>query len=119
MDDVFAPAVEPTFLVVDTESVPDGRLLALTKYPDEALAPEQAVARAQADARAGSMRGSDFLPVTYQVPVAACVLRVGADLAPRAVECLDAPQSRTRIIAESFWRGMERAGGSARLITFN
>jgi predicted PolB exonuclease-like 3'-5' exonuclease len=119
MDDVFAPAAEPTFLVVDTESVPDGRLLAMTKYPDEALSPEQAVAKAQADARAGSMRGSDFLPVTYQVPIAACVLRVGADLLPRAVECLDAPSSRTRLIAERFWHGVERLGGLARLVTFN
>src|SRR6202011_6232459 len=43
-----APAtVEPAFLVLDCESIPDGRLLAAVKYPDDNLSPEQAVRRAQ------------------------------------------------------------------------
>src|SRR6267378_3072957 len=33
------PAMEPAFLVLDTESVPDGRLLASVKYPDDNLTP--------------------------------------------------------------------------------
>ena len=34
------------FLVVDTESIPDGRLLNLVKYRDAHLSPEEAIARA-------------------------------------------------------------------------
>ena len=34
------------FLVVDTESVPDGRLLSAVKYAGENLSPEEAVERA-------------------------------------------------------------------------
>ena len=37
---------------MDTESVPDGQLLAAVKYPDDNLAPEEAIARAQEEARA-------------------------------------------------------------------
>ena len=33
------------FLVIDTESVPDGDLLAQVKYPGETLSPEEAIAK--------------------------------------------------------------------------
>src|SRR5262245_60898568 len=67
------------FLVFDTESVPDGELIARVKYPREGLPAQEAVARAQAEAREQSPTGSDFLPVTFQVPVAVCVVRVASD----------------------------------------
>src|SRR5436305_7466518 len=93
----------PAFFIMDTESVPDGKLLAHVKYSADKLSPEEAVARAQAEARAASYTGSDFLPVTFQYPVAACVLRVGADYGLQNVACLDAPQFRPRKIVENFW----------------
>jgi hypothetical protein len=103
------------FLVVDTESVPDGRLLSLVRYPD--LEPADAIARAQDDARARSPTGSDFLPVSFQVPVAACVLRVGADFGLQAITCLDAPYFRPREIVKKFWLGISCY--KAKLVTFN
>ena len=71
-----APAARTAFLVVDTESVPDGRLLAAVKYPGENLSPEQAIEKARDEARETNWGGSDFLPVTFQIPVGVCVLRV-------------------------------------------
>ncbi|MBI3411214.1 MAG: 3'-5' exonuclease [Planctomycetes bacterium] len=113
----------PAYLIIDTESVPDGKLLAMIKYPGENLSPEDAVARAQEEARASSASGSDFLPVTFQYPVAACVLRVGADHSLQAVTCLDAPQYRPRKIVESFWSGVAsyrtKYRDRIRLVTFN
>jgi predicted PolB exonuclease-like 3'-5' exonuclease len=113
----------PAFLIIDTESIPDGALLAKVKYADETLTPEQAIAKAQDEARAASSNGSDFLPVTFQIPVAACVLRVGADYGLQAVTCLDAPQFRPRKIAEQFWAGVVSYRGKYRhrikLVTFN
>src|SRR5262245_27146366 len=100
------PATIPAYLVIDNESVPDGRLLASVKYPDEELTPEEAIARAQEEARAASKRGSDFLPVTFQIPVATCVLRVGADYSLQSLSCLDAPLFRPRKIVEAFWSGV-------------
>jgi predicted PolB exonuclease-like 3'-5' exonuclease len=125
--DVFKPGAETgapsAYLVFDTESVPDGRLLAMTKYAGENLSPEDAVARAQAETRERSPTQSDFLPVTYQYPVAVCVLRVGSDFGLQAVTCLDAPQFRPRKIVEAFWSGLatyqEKYKERIKLVTFN
>jgi predicted PolB exonuclease-like 3'-5' exonuclease len=105
------------FLILDTESVPDGRLIARVKYPEDNLSPEEAVARARAEAREHSPTGSDFLPVTFQYPVAVCVVRAGADFRLQAVTCLDAPHFRPREIVEKFWLGV--GCYKAKLVSFN
>jgi predicted PolB exonuclease-like 3'-5' exonuclease len=105
------------FLIVDTESVPDGSLLARVKYPGETLTPEAAIERAQTEAREASRDGSDFLPVTFQIPVAVCVLRVAGDFSLQALACLDAPDFRPREIVRKFWLGVGRY--KAKLVTFN
>jgi predicted PolB exonuclease-like 3'-5' exonuclease len=105
------------YLILDTESVPDGKLLGLIKYPGEHLDPEEAVVRAQAEARERSTTGSDFLPVTFQYPVAVCVVRVANDFSLQAVTQLDAPQFRPREIVKKFWHGV--ACYKAKLVTFN
>jgi predicted PolB exonuclease-like 3'-5' exonuclease len=98
--------------------VPDGKLLGLVKYGDESLSPEEAVARAQAEAREKSRDGSDFLPVTFQYPIAVCVIRAGSDLRLQGLTCLDAPQFRPREIVAGFWKGLARYN-RAKLVTFN
>lgn len=117
------PAARPAFLVLDTESVPDGKLLAKVRYPGDELTPEQAVIRAQDEAREASQKGSDFLPVSFQIPVAACVLRVGADYELQQLSCLDAPQFRPRHIVEQFWKGVghyrRTYQDTFKLVTFN
>ncbi|HKI30737.1 MAG TPA: 3'-5' exonuclease [Gemmataceae bacterium] len=113
-----AGRVPPTaFLILDTESVPDGRLVARVKYPGEDLTPEEAIAKAQAEARERSLTGSDFLPVTFQYPVAVCVVRVGADFRLQAVTCLDAPLFRPREIVKKFWLGVGLY--RAKMVSFN
>jgi 3'-5' exonuclease len=113
----------PGYLVFDTESVPDGRLLSMVKYPDESLSPDDAIRRAQAEAREKSFSGSDFLPVSFQVPVATCVIRVGADFRLQHVASLDAPEFRPRKIVEAFWSGVgsyrAKYPERIKLITFN
>src|SRR4051794_2631713 len=94
------------FLVVDTESVPDGRLLAQVKYPGEPLTPEEAIDRARAEARDTSWNKSDFLPVSFQIPVAVCVVHVGNDFSLQAITCLDAPLYRPPEIVRRFWMGV-------------
>src|SRR5579884_1390684 len=113
-----AAGTATAFLIFDTESVPDGRLLAQIKYPEENLTPEEAIERAQNEARELSRDGSDFLPVTFQIPVAVCVLRVGADFRLQALTCLDAPLYRTEEIIRQFWRGVSHYN-RAQLVTFN
>ena len=113
----------PAFLVMDTESVPDGRLLAMVKYSEDHLTPEEAVIRAQQEARDKSPNNSDFLPVSFQYPVSVCILRVGADYGIQAMTCLDAPFYRPRKIVEAFWNGLamykEKFKKPVKLVTFN
>jgi predicted PolB exonuclease-like 3'-5' exonuclease len=108
---------ETAYLVMDTESVPDGKLLSMVKYPDEGLSEEAAVERAQEEAREQSRTGSDFLPVTFHYPIAVCVARVGGDYRLQRISCIDAPRFQTRTIVEGFWRGFNDL--RARLVTFN
>ncbi len=114
-------AASPAYLVIDTESVPDGVLLARVKYADDNLEPAEAIARAQEEARAQS--GSDFLPVTFQVPIATCVVRVGSDFGLQKIRNLDEPQFRPRKIVEEFWSGVctyrSKWRERMRLVTFN
>lgn len=107
------------FLVVDTESVPDGKLLSEVKYPGENLTSEEAVERAQAESR--GQRGGDFIPVSFHVPVAACMVRVGPDFALTGFKCLDEPHFRPREIVKQFWFGASHyhARDGAKLVTFN
>lgn len=111
------PATRTGFLVVDTESVPDGDLLARVKYPGELLTPEAAIERARQEQRETSWSGSDFIPVTFQTPVAVCVLRVGVDFGLQRISCLDAPSFRPAEIVKKFWAGVELY--KAKLVTFN
>jgi predicted PolB exonuclease-like 3'-5' exonuclease len=109
---------EPKYLVLDTESVPDGKLLGLIKYPKESLSEENAVRRAQAEAREQSKAASDFLPVSFQYPVAVCVIRVGADFRLQSIRCLDSPEFRPAEIVRGFWQGVAHFP-NAQLVTFN
>ena len=114
------PAAD-VFILIDTESVPDGRLLTKIKYPGENLPPEEAINRAQEEARDRSTTGSDFLPVSFQVPIAVCVIRVGPDFGLQAITCLDAPQFRPaeivknpKVVEAYLGSAPEALGGTAR-----
>jgi predicted PolB exonuclease-like 3'-5' exonuclease len=111
------PATRTAFLVIDTESVPDGDLIARVKYPGETLTANEAIERARIEARAASPTGSDFLPVTFQVPVAACAIRVGFDFRLQKLSCLDAPHYRQAEVVKKFWLGLDFY--KAKLVTFN
>jgi predicted PolB exonuclease-like 3'-5' exonuclease len=112
------PSTRTAFLVVDTESVPDGDLLAKVKYPNESISPQHAITRAQEEARQSSYSGSDFVPVSFHIPVAVCVVRVANDFSLQAVTCLDAPQFRSKEMVRKFWLGVEMYT-KAKLVTFN
>jgi 3'-5' exonuclease len=111
-------ATRTAFLVVDCESIPDGRLLNIVKYGDQGLTEEQAIEKARESAREDSKTGSDFIPYTFQIPVAVCVARVAADFSLQAVACLDAPLYRPREIVKKFWLGLSFYTRT-KLVTFN
>jgi hypothetical protein len=112
-----ANQASPAYLIFDTESVPDGVLLAKAKYAGLDLSPETAIERAQAEARQSSPSGSDFLPVTYQVPVSVCIAKVGKDLRLQSLGPIGAPDYRPAQLVHDFWKGVLHY--KARLVTFN
>jgi hypothetical protein len=111
-------ATAPAYIVFDTETIPDGVLLARTRFPNDNLTPEQAVERAQAEELARSSGERDFIPITYQIPVAICLAPLGADFRLRGLHCLDAPDYRTAEMVRSFWKTVNRYGDT-KLVTFN
>lgn len=111
------PAGDPTYLIFDVETVPDGVLLSKVMYPSEKLAPEQAVDRAREEARIKSGGRSDFVAATFCYPVAVCVARVSEDFHLQAITCLDAPKYRPHEIVADFWRGLGRFRST--LVSFN
>jgi len=121
-EDSNSATASPAYLILDTESVPDGTLLGKVKYPSENLSPEEAVRSAQAEARGHSLTGSDFLPVSFQVPVAVCVIRAASDYTLQRITCLGAPDFRPSDIVEQFWLGVTdhfKRSTRTKLVTFN
>ena len=110
--------VRTAFLIVDTESVPDGDLLARVKYPGEGLTPDQAVERAGREQAETSWNKSDFIPVSFHVPVAICVVRVGSDFSLQKFTSLGAPDFCPRKVVKEFWHGVALSPRS-KLVTFN
>lgn len=109
--------VKAGYLIFDIETIPDGLLIAETKYAGLNLNAHEAVIRAQDDARATSSSGSDFLPLTYHLPVAICVLKVGTDFRLQSLVNLDAPHYRPNEIVAAFWKGAQHY--KAKLVSFN
>ena len=108
---------KPAYLVFDSETVSDGRLVQRVRYPGEdALSPAEAVARYRAQLL--EERGSDFVPHTFQVPVSVAIAKVAADHSLLDVVTLDRPRFRPQVITRQFWRGWEHYGMPL-MITFN
>ncbi|MFO0913918.1 MAG: 3'-5' exonuclease [Pirellulales bacterium] len=108
------PAVK--YLVVDVESVADGELIGGVRYPHEGLSKVEAVRRYRDELMAE--RQSDFVPYTFQIPIAVVVAKVGADMRLLDLTTLDDPQYRPHIITRNFWLGWEKYDCPT-LVTFN
>lgn len=104
------------YLVFDSESVADGELVAKLRYPQDELAPEEAVAQYRAELM--EKYESDFIPYTFQVPISVAIAKVAADFRLLDLVVLDDPEFRPHVIVENFWRGWN-AYGRPTLVSFN
>jgi 3'-5' exonuclease len=103
-------------LIFDVESVADGELISSVKYPDKGLSPTEAISLFQSELMEQS--GKDFIPYTFQVPVAVVVAKVGPDLDLIDIVSLDEPHFRPHVIAKNFWKGWE-VYNRPQWVTFN
>jgi predicted PolB exonuclease-like 3'-5' exonuclease len=104
------------YLVFDTESVADAALVAKLRYAGESITPSEAVQRYRRELM--EKYESDFIPYSFQVPVAVVVGKVTTEFALDDVVVLDEPQFRPHVITEKFWRGWEKYHRPT-LVSFN
>jgi hypothetical protein len=104
------------YLVFDLETVADGTLVSRLRYPSENLGPGEAVRRYRDELL--EKFESDFIPYTYQIPVAAAIAKVAADFRLIDLVVLDDPRFRPHVITEHFWRGWEKYRRPT-LVSFN
>jgi hypothetical protein len=92
------------------------------KYSSDKMTDEEAIERAQKEARETSWTGSDFLPPSFQVPISICVAKVGKDFGLQSFQCLGAPEFQTRKMVAEFWKGLNhyiQARQRVKLVSFN
>ena len=65
------------YLVFDIETIVDGELVKKVNYPDESLSAKAARERYGAERKAS--HGTDFIPITYHIPVSIAVAKISAD----------------------------------------
>ncbi|MFN3191849.1 MAG: 3'-5' exonuclease [Aureliella sp.] len=104
------------YLLFDVESVPDGELIAKTRYPSKELSPSEAISRFRQELLTQS--GRDFIPYTYHIPVAVVVAKIRSDFELVEIVSLDAPSHRPSVITKHFWAGWE-AYERPTWVTFN
>jgi hypothetical protein len=104
------------YLVFDVESIADAALIARIRYPREPIEPAEAVRRYRAELMA--KYESDFIPYTFQIPIAVAVAKVSAEFQLIDLVLLDDPDFRPHAITEKFWRGWE-AYRRPTLVSFN
>jgi 3'-5' exonuclease len=110
-------SIDPAYLVFDIETVADGRLIQRIRYPSE---PQLSPAETIAKHRQVLLRdkGSDFIPLNFQLPVSVAICLAGADFRLQKITSIDRPRFRPQVITRDFWRGW-RSYGRPTLVTFN
>ncbi len=107
---------ETKYLIFDVESVADGQLVSRIRYSDKNYDPDTAIDRYRQELL--DKYESDFIPYTFQIPVAVSIAKVDANFQLLDVVTLDDPNYRPHVITENFWRGWYKYGMPT-LISFN
>ncbi len=106
-------------LVLDIETIVDGRLIQRVKWPAEPeLSPVAARRRLTAELRESSDGKSDFIPHVFHVPVSTALAGVDEHFRLVGLTTLDRPLFRPQVIARHFWDGWEKRK-RPQLVTFN
>jgi len=106
-------------LVLDIETIVDGRLVQRVKWPAEPeLTPVAARERLAAELREASDGKSDFIPHVFHVPVSTALAGVDDNFRLVGLTTLDRPLFGPKMIPRHFWDGWEKRK-RPQLVTFN
>ena len=104
------------YLVFDIETIVDGDLVNRVNYPGQSLGDREAREKYAATRLADY--GSDFIPLTYHVPVSIAVAKIAADFSLINLQSLDEKESRPHKMTHDFWHGWKQYICPC-LVTFN
>ena len=104
------------YLVFDIETIIDGDLVSRVNYPGQSLSDREA--REKYAAARMAEHGSDFIPLTYHVPVSIAVAKIAADFSLINLQSLDEKESRPHKMTQDFWHGWKQYICPC-LVTFN
>jgi 3'-5' exonuclease len=107
------------YLVFDIESIPDAKLINKVKYPDMDYDDKKAVATLQEEMLEITQGRSNFIPVTFQIPVSLCIAKVRENFTLAEIVSLDQPNFRARTMTTLFWHGIEDLYNDSSMVTFN
>ncbi len=110
---------EVKYLVFDIESIPDGKLIKKVKYYDQDITESEAVLKYQEEILANTNGTTNFIPVTFQIPISICIAKVRHDFTLKEIVLLDEPEFRPDEMVRLFWNGIENLYKDASLVTFN
>lgn len=106
-------------LVLDIETVVDGRLVQRVKWPGEpGLSPREARERLAAEQLESTDGRSDFIPHVFHVPVSVALAGIDESFRLVGLATLDRPRFRPHAIARAFWEGWDKRR-QPQLVTFN
>lgn len=95
------------YIVFDIETIVDGNLVQKVNYPNnDELSDREA--REQYAAERLASTGSDFIPLTYHVPVSISVAKINSDFSLLDLASLDEHKSRPHKMTQDFWHGWKQ-----------
>ena len=105
----------PAYFVFDIESVADPALVSKVHFGGN-VPPEESVRKYRDELLA--QNNSDFIPYTFQYPIAVVVAKVAHDFSLLDIVVLDEPTFRPHEICKKFWRGWVHYGRPT-FVSFN
>jgi len=103
------------YAVFDIETRIDKGLVSSVYFPKEQLSDEEAYERVRAERV--QQTGSDFLPLSFHVPISIAVGMVNAEMVLTGVETLCETGYSEEAIVRDFWERVERFSGT--VVSFN
>ena len=105
------------FAIFDIETRIDKALLKAIYYPDEPMSEDEAYRKARQQTLEEQQGRSDFLPLSFHVPISIAVGSVNEQRILTSVEILGEENSSEEGIVRAFWQRLEHFKGT--LVSFN
>lgn len=105
------------FLIFDIETVPDPGLIKAKNYPESSLSPQECVEKFKSELLEKSQGKSDFIPLTYHLPISLAFIKADAEGNLLDIGTIDRPNFAPFNIVSKFWQAWKK--NQPTMVTFN